>query len=260
MGLLRANTLSPATLPAASPAPAGAPSSPPKAGPTISRGSVFSMVDVERQAQRWLAEAHAKAAEIIETARHQAADIKRQAHDRALLDGYTEGHKKGIDEGRKTGHDAALAEARKKLAETHSALTTALQQLETHNIELRDGSVKDIMHLAIAIAGRLARRAASIDPDSTPQAVHEALKLVVEAGDISICVHPTCLDTVQTELPRIQLAWPAVTRIHLVPDDTVAPGGCIVRSACGSIDLNLDTQLQRIASELLPSPTTSHNQ
>jgi flagellar assembly protein FliH len=217
------------------------------------------MVDVERQAQRWLAEAHAKAAEIIETARHQAADIKRQAHDRALLDGYTEGHKKGVDEGRKSGHEAALAEARKKLAETHSALTTAVQQLDAHHIELRDGSVKDIMHLAIAIAGRLARRAASIDPDSTPQAVHEALKFVVEAGDISICIHPTCLDTVQTELPRIQLAWPGVTRIHLVPDDTVAPGGCIVRSACGSVDLTLDTQLQRIASELLPTPSTTQS-
>ena len=212
------------------------------------------MADVERQAQRWLADARAQAAEILETARTQAADIKQKAHQSAIQQGYAEGHQRGLEDGRKTGHQTALDEARPKLTETHTALALALQQLEAHHIELRDGAVKDVMHLALTIAGRLARRAAAIDPDSTPQAVHEALKYVVEAGDVSVCVHPTCLDTIQTELPRIQLLWPRVTRISLIPDDTVAPGGCIVRSACGSVDLTLETQLQRIASELLPTP------
>ena len=237
--------------PAAKP-PVQLPAAVQKAIPTTGRGTVFSMADVERQAQKWLADAHKKAAEIVTTAREQAAHVKQQAHAEGLAEGRAEGSKRGLEEGRRQGHDAALAEYRKRLSEVNTALAGALQQLEAHRVELMDGAAKDVMQLALAVAGKIVRRAGQIDPNAAIETVQAALRLVVEAGDISIHVHASCLETLNHHLPALKQQWPRLGRIHIVSDDTVAPGGCIVKSAAGSVDMDFQTQLDRIAAELLP--------
>ncbi|MNV98055.1 flagellar assembly protein H [compost metagenome] len=43
----------------------------------------------------------------------------------------------------------------------------------------------------------------------------------------------------------------AQAELQIVPDSSIKEGGCIVRSAFGSIDARVDTQLEAIREQLL---------
>jgi flagellar biosynthesis/type III secretory pathway protein FliH len=43
----------------------------------------------------------------------------------------------------------------------------------------------------------------------------------------------------------------SMEHVQLVPDDAISPGGCTVRFGAGQIDATIETQLRRIADELL---------
>ena len=52
-------------------------------------------------------------------------------------------------------------------------------------------------------------------------------------------------------VPELLAKLRSIEDVQIVPDEAVSPGGCIVRFGAGQIDATLETQLRRIADELL---------
>ena len=214
--------------------------------------SPFSMADIEKQAKLILLRARQQADQLLAAAQAEADLLKQQAASEGAADGRRQGLVQGLEEGKKAGHQQALNEHRAQFQQALQSLTNAMLEVERHRSELEANALAEVVRLALAIAQRVAKRQGVLDPDVLTANLHEAMKLVVAKTDLRIAIHPRQRKTLDAAIPQLQLHWPQLQHVRVVEDATVAPGGCKVLSENGSIDADLQTQLDRVAAELLP--------
>jgi len=212
----------------------------------------FSMADIENQAAEILDRAKRHADRLEAAAHEQAKKILKDAHTAGLRGGWNEGFKKGHDEGSKAGKEQALAEHKAEFADTIAALKAAAEQMNRSRIELESSALKDVLELSIAIAERVTKRQGILDPAVAVNNVEEALKLVSHSSDIRIAIHPKNKSTLKEVLPRLKTQWPALEHLELVEDAMLAPGGCRIYTSQGEVDGDLDGQINRVVSDLIP--------
>jgi flagellar assembly protein FliH len=214
--------------------------------------AVFSMRDIEAAAKSVLLRARAKADQIIAAAQTEGERFRQQAKTDGLAEGRRQGRAEGFEEGKKTGHAQALAEHQAAITQLIGALTQAVRLLDEGRDQLQTLGITEVVRLACAVARKVTKRQGIIDEQTLCQNLKEALSLAVHAADVRIAIHPSQLKTLQAELPNLRLAWPQLQHVELTEDSSIAPGGARVFTAHGSIDGDLDTQLDQIIAELLP--------
>src|SRR2546423_1259291 len=212
----------------------------------------FSMKDIEQQARGILMRAQQQAEQLLTEAQITAGELKDKAIAEGIIDGRKEGLLKGTEEGKKLGHQQALNEHKQQLTQLINSLTAASKELNSSRKQLEATATTEVVKLAVAIARRVTKRYGELDPNVLTANVSEAMKLVVQSTDIRIAVNPSHRDTLTKALPQLKLVWPALEHVSLTDDATIAKGGCRISAGQGHVDANLDTQIDRIASELLP--------
>lgn len=214
--------------------------------------SPFSMRDVEQHAQQLIARAQVKADQLIKAAQAAAAKIQEDAQKTGQAEGQKQGVTQGIEQGKAAGQKQALEENKKALTELHKALTQAVQAWEENSRQLATQGLSEVVQLSLAIARRVTKRQAEIDPKVLEANLDEAMKLVVHGADLRIALNPAQEATLRQAMDRLALTWPALAHAELVADASVAAGGCRVFTASGIVDADIDQQLDRIIAELLP--------
>lgn len=212
--------------------------------------SSFELNDVLAEAQQSLADAKREAAVIRDQARHEA-EVSRKA---ARCQGYEAGFEQGRQEGRLAGHDEAFEAARREFAEQQKSLTQACEQIfEEINATRADWQAsarQDLIDLAMAIARRVVRAVGQRERDVVCANLEEAVRLMGQRSEITIHVNPqdaaSARDFADSLIGR-KGRW---EHVHVVEDPQVSPGGCRIDWGSGSVDTELETQLQRIESEL----------
>jgi flagellar assembly protein FliH len=215
--------------------------------------SPFSMKDIEAQARAILMRAQQQAEQLLAEAQVAADALKQE--QKAL--GYAEGKQAGLDsgreEGKKTAHQQALNEHKQQFTQLIGALTAASKELNQSRKQLEAGAMTEVVKLAVSIARRVSKRYGELDPNVLTANVAEAMKLVVKSTDVRIAVHPTQQKTLAAVLPQLKLQWPALEHVAIAEDASISPGGCRIYAGQGQVDADLDTQVDRIAAELLPA-------
>lgn len=210
--------------------------------------------DIARQAELMLAAAHGQAEKIVGDTRalatKQAEAIRQSAYDA--------GRKAGLAEGRAAGRETALTEARRKFAQSQKSLVSTLTKLLADFNERRENlyaaARRDVVVLAVAIAGRITNKfacMADIAPDAATQACEEALTMLREATDVVVRTHPddaAAIEDLQQQLTRTMKASP---HMRIVEDAEVDRGGVKVQTADAAIDATISTRIERIADELV---------
>jgi flagellar assembly protein FliH len=217
----------------------------------------FSMADVERQAKSILLRARHQAEQLLAAAQAEAETLKQQAREQGLAEGRREGSAKGLTQGNQLGHQQALTEHRAQLEKAIAALSATAGALEQSRDELESAGLIEVVQLALAVARRVIKRQANIDPQVLAANLGEAMKLAVKSADIRVAIHPSQRATLDAALPQLTLRWPNLDHVQIVDDQTLHPGGCRVFTENGRISADLDEQLERIAGELLPSAEIS---
>lgn len=212
----------------------------------------FSMKDIEQQARAILLRARQQAEQLLTDAQHAAEALKEEQKALGLAEGQQAGRAAGLEEGKKLGHQQALVEHKQQLTQLINGLTTASKELNASRKQLEATATTEVVKLAVAIARRVTKRYGELDPNVLTANVSEAMKLVVQSTDIRIAVNPSQRDTLTKALPQLKMVWPALEHVSLADDATIAKGGCRISAGAGHVDANLDTQIDRIASELLP--------
>jgi flagellar assembly protein FliH len=131
---------------------------------------------------------------------------------------------------------------------------SAAAELQASRAELEAAALQEVVRLAIAIARRITKRQGVLDPQVLTANLEEAMKLVSDASDVRIAIHPNQRKTLDAALPQLGLSFPPLKHVEIVEDPAIAPGGCRVFTRNGQIDADLDVQLDRIVSDLLPRP------
>ena len=214
----------------------------------------FSMADIERQAKLILLRARQQADQLLAAAQTEADSLKRDATATGRTEGRRQGLTHGLEEGKKAGHQQALNEFRTQFQQALQSLTAAMLQIEEHRADLAASALVEVVQLALAVARRVTKCQGIIDPAVLTANLQEAMKLVVAKIGVRIAIHPSQRKTLDAALPQLQLQWPSLAHVQMIEDEALSPGGCKVLSEHGEVDAALETQLDRIATELLPEP------
>ncbi len=168
-------------------------------------------VEAKAEAERILEEARSEAAAVVEDARREADAVRRKA--------YCDGRERALVE-----YSELTQQARLRLAEVTS-------ELESDLAELVADCARDVLRSELLLR-----------PDIILTTVRNALTKLVQGQRAVLHVHPRDAERLERE-PR---AWTEHLdeAVELVRDDSVEPGGCLVRTELGRIDARLDVQLQ----------------
>jgi len=113
-----------------------------------------------------------------------------------------------------------------------------------------------IVELAMAIAERVVRRAASADRGIAERAVAEALTHVHGRERVRVRLSPGDLESVRKLDMEAAAGFASIDHLELVEDADVEVGGCIVETETGSLDGRIETQLAEIEHALLDALKT----
>jgi len=218
---------------------------------------VMDLSDLEREAAALLQRARAQADALLAEARANAQRETIRIREEARLAGQEEGRQQGLAEGRQQGHDEALAQAQTRLAELAARWSQTLDLLQQHMpVHVADART-DLVRLALAIASRVTRQESLNNRAIAPALADETLRMIGAARLVSLHIDPVEMDALETYLPDLLARLRSIESVQLTPDETVGPGGCIICFGAGEIDARLQTQLDRIAEELLGKETES---
>ncbi|QAY65600.1 FliH/SctL family protein [Paenibacillus protaetiae] len=206
--------------------------------------------DAESVAKDKITEADRISGQMLQDAKAQIDSWweQKRAEDEAQFEasrqsGYEQGYREG----------AAAAEAELRAAWEHK-LSEAAALLEAA-YEMREQIIQEaepfLVDLSCSIAGKIIGTHFNEMPELATQLIVNALSRRREQGVITLCVAPGQLAFVQAARDELQLAIDSQAELQIIPDPKVADHGCVIRSAYGSVDARIDTQLSEIKKELL---------
>jgi flagellar assembly protein FliH len=217
----------------------------------------FSLGDFVAEGRQILAAARAEAQEIIAEARAAAARLGEDAHRK----GREKGYQLGLEEGRAAGHKEALAHAsadfQARQVQLASACEAAFREADRSKRELMQAVHRDMLSLAVAIAERVTKRIGLIERRAVTDNLLSVIDRVGSWSDLLVEVSPMDAQTLEQFAPELVAARSGLKHVEVRAKESIAPGGCIVRTRGGRIDATLDTQLKRIAEELVPGLATA---
>jgi flagellar assembly protein FliH len=214
---------------------------------------VMDLSDLEHEATQIVSKARAEADRILADARQSAGREATQIREEARAAGHAEGLQAGLAEGQKTGHDAALANTTPILNDLTARWSQALEILHQHMPAHAADARTDLVRLALAIAARVTHQEALKNKHVAESVVADALALAATSRTVSLHINPDEEPTLVAYLPALLEKLRTTASVALVPDPEVTPGGVITHFGHGQIDARLETQLARIADELLAS-------
>lgn len=165
----------------------------------------------------------------VEEPRPSFAELEREAFTK----GYAQGERAGAEAAERRG-EATL----RRLAQT-------IEELASLRAELLQKTERQVVELALAIAGRVLRREMTIDRELLIAMARVALDRLGENTSATIRLNPEDYAVIGAQA---HLGEHDVVRV--VADPLVSSGGCLVQSDFGLIDAGIDAQLGEVAAAL----------
>ena len=212
---------------------------------------VFNLNDIAEEAQNILENARLESESLLKHARREIAHDRQQAQD----EGYRAGQEQGLQQGRKEGHEQALQEARKEYSQSNAVVCESLQaicaEFDRNKNELLWQAEQNVVALILAIARKVVKQAGLINRDVAVENIKSALELLNKTTNVIVKVNPQDAEHLETMVQNAPSPFAAYSGVSFEKDESVEAGGCRLVTKHGLIDGQLDTQIDRIAEELL---------
>jgi len=182
---------------------------------------------------------------IIAAARQQAEQILRSA-ETAKQQSMETGRAEGWEAGRSEGYRQGLAEAE----ELKQQAVQVMAEANAYREQTIMGMEREIVDLALAIAGRVIHKQVEADPELVTAVARQALRQVVGGKSVFLRVHPQQVELLQEKAAELSSMLPGGTTLQVVADPGIQPGGVMVESDEGWVDATLSSQLEQIREAL----------
>lgn len=224
-----------------------------RASIVASQAVVLDLADIARQGEALLESARREAARIVAAAREERDRLIAGASQTGHAEGYERGVREGRASGEAEGRSLAHGAHAEQLAALEAAWSEALGELQRRRDHLLVECRREVLGIALEIAGRVTHRVVSGDDRVVCDQIEAVLRLAVKPTRAVIAVSPADEAIARAELPAIVARLTGIEAAELAVDHTLSPGSCILRTASGGeIDASLRTQLDRIAAALVP--------
>jgi len=199
------------------------------------------------EAMGLVAAAREKAAAMVAAANEEAENIRREAYD--------EGYRRGYDEGMARGEAAGMEKARGAIDDATAQAGRILALAQEQAAEAFAAAERQVVELALAVAGKVLAREVAENPMVILPIVKEALPTVEAQEQITIRVHPDCYELVLATRPELQAALSRANTLTVTADSALREGDCIIETPFGTVDARIDSQLEMVKAalkELMP--------
>lgn len=206
---------------------------PPPADPTPEL-----LAAAEAQAAGIVAAAEGQAAALVQQARRDAAQLLEEAKQQMETwerEAFADGYRQGMAAAEQAAA-GQLQLAASMLAEAQQATHGMLADMEP-----------EVIRLVLAVAQKVIRREIALDQQIVVETVKESLRRLGGRAVARVRISPIDVEALNEVWHTLT---PLARDIELVPDDRIAPGGCVVESRNGEIDAQVDTQLAAVGSQL----------
>ncbi len=220
---------------------------------TASQVVRLSLRDIEAEAQALIDRANQEAERILADAQRRAGEIEAEAQAKHREEAWNQGHADGAEQGR----SESIERYEEEIREAVSSLLSAAEAIDLSRAQLEHQALDDVVRLALAIAQRITKRQSMVDPGVLKENLREVMNLLVHRDDVRIAIHPAQRATLDELLPMLKIQWPTLLHVEITEDAALLPGGCRVTAGQGSIDADIQGQLDRIAAELIPAPSAA---
>jgi flagellar assembly protein FliH len=153
-----------------------------------------------------------------------------------------EAYARGVADGQRAGE----ATADERLEAVTTRVTSAVAELAAVRGALMRRSERDLVRLAVSMAERVLRREVDVDRELLVVMARVAIDRLGEHTAATIHLNPVDHDSVAA-----RHAAELGKSVELVADPSVPRGGCLVRSAFGTIDTGIDSQVKELSRALL---------
>lgn len=206
--------------------------------------------DAKEFAERQIREASEQAENMLAEAKLQIESWwqEQREQDEHLIEALkSEGYSQGYEEG-KLQAEQSLQE---KIEQMMSEASAVLQQAYAERERIIQEAEPFVVELSCSIAEKVIDKQLGLEPDYVLELVKRSLSRKREQGVITLCVAPAQFPFVQAAREELSLVIDSQADLQILPDATVQDRGCVIRSAFGSVDARIDTQLAEIKKELL---------
>ncbi|MCL2647875.1 MAG: FliH/SctL family protein [Phycisphaerales bacterium] len=212
---------------------------------------VMDLSDLEYEAASIMARAKADAARLVSDTKTAAERMSLEIREQARQAGHREGFDAGQQEGIKAGHDQAILQTSQQLTALADRWSKTLDLLH-QNMPAHIADAKtDLVRLALSIAQRITGQEALRDRKVAEKTIEDTFHLIGHSRKVALHVNPEEEAALAEFLPDLLTKLRTIDSVELQSDPTISPGGCLATFGAGQIDAKLETQLQRIAEELL---------
>jgi flagellar assembly protein FliH len=213
--------------------------------------------------QRLLDEANEQAKAIIDKAEERARAIESSAEQQVNQwweenqqkleimsnDVREQAFQQGFQQGLVEAKAQVEQEYQEKIAQAEQLLQTAYEQKETIISEAEPF----LLELSTVIASQIIKQELDTNPEKFIGLIQQHIHRVKEKESITLCVHPDDFEFIQLQRAHLTAIVNGDTEIKVIPDHTVSAKGCIIRTAFGSVDARIDTQIEEIKKVILAS-------
>ncbi|WP_043930474.1 FliH/SctL family protein [Bacillus sp. EB01] len=208
-----------------------------------------------------LAKAAERAEEILEEARQNALAIQVEAEESIKqwwaekqselevisIDARQLGYEEGFLAGKRQGEEEARMEYALKLEQAQAVLDDAFQQKESIITEAEPF----LLELSTVIAEQIVKHELETSPEWMIELIKQHILRFKEKEYITVCVHPEDFEFINSQRGHLIAVVNGETEIKIVPDHSVGEKGCVIRTAYGSVDARIDTQIEEIKKVIL---------
>ena len=203
------------------------------------RKVAYDLTDMTNQGDTYLHEVRAEAVKIVQQAEQEAAQIRQEAEVAG---------KQAAESAIERILDEKVAKQMKALT---PALSSAVKQIEDSRQDWLRHWESSATQLACAIASRIVRRELQHQPEIALQWVQEALQMCAGAAEITVRLHPSDHETLGKQVCQLAEVFHPAASAKIVADPSLSVSGCRIETEFGSIDQQLETQLERLQQELI---------
>lgn len=215
-----------------------------RTGEIQKRLSTVDLADHLAQARAFVEAAERQASRIIADAKHAAGDTLERARKQGHEEGYNHGHEEGTEVGRKTAYEEATARFDEQQAHLVTDMERVVNEFDAMKEEIRVTAERDILTLAVHLARKLTYAIGEVHRESACGNLERAIALVGLKSSLTVRVHPKDIETMTTFASGLKARLDHAHSISLVADDSLAPGGCVVRNELSEVDASIDTQIE----------------
>ncbi len=178
----------------------------------------------------------------MQEARDEAARLKKEA----------------VSTGLQNGQDQVEQMANKRASQiAQEQISNALKNVESLTKQLEEATQQwlrqwqhETVPLAIAIAEKLVARQIDSDPEILMNWIANSVHTIQSARKIQLRMNPVDASHMKTSLDSLLLEMQRTVSIELIEDEKIQPRGIVLETVDGRIDMQLATQLARLAEEL----------